>query len=147
MKRIFLLLFLFLTSSYAYSEPIALSCKMEKNEFNLTIITQPNKNPKVYQNDKDRDSSDELGVSKLTNFSISNSEIKFDVEYESFGKSYPNGIVIAPGFARSTFTLYRTSGEITISSTRYGGLKDMLPNDPNGSFGKGICSKRQINKF
>jgi hypothetical protein len=146
MKKYFFIISL-LMSGFAHSESINLTCMVEKVSFNVTIVTDVNKKPKVYQNDVDSDSTNELGVSKLTNFSKTNSEIKYDVEYRSTPQTYPNGVSIQSGYSISTFTFNRTSGEITIIGHLFGGLRDFSPNSDGTTFTKGTCEMRRVNKF
>jgi hypothetical protein len=147
MKNILKLFLLLLISFNTHAESINLTCKVEKSSFNVSIVTDVNKKPKVYQNDVDRDSSNELGVSKLTNFSKTGSEIKYDVEYQSYPQNYPNGVSTKSGYSISTFTFNRTSGEITIMGHLFGGLRELSPNADGTTFTRGICEKRSVNKF
>ena len=144
-NKYFLLSLLIVGSVHA--ETIDLTCSIDKSSFNLLITTQKNKQPKVYLDDVDRDSVDELGISKLANFTMTNSQIKFDVDYEAFKKTYPNGVVSESGFGRSTYQLNRTTGTISIFNSLSGGLKDLSPNSTGQSLNTGLCSKRKLNKF
>jgi hypothetical protein len=147
MRKILLILMLSIVSFCAHAESINLTCTDGNGSFNISIVTQANKKPKVYQNDEDRDSSTELGITKLTNFSITNSEIKYDVEYQSFPHTFPNGMSTKAGYSVSTFTFNRTSGELTIIGHLFGGLKDFFPNSDGTTFSKSTCAKRIMNKF
>ena len=149
---------LLLLSTIVGAETIDLSCasriqniagesKYRDIDFNVKIVADPNSKAKIYLGDKDQDSVSEYGTSRVANFSINNSQIKFDIEFNSPPMIINNKVVSDAGESTMTYTISRATGKISIFTIATGGLKEWVKNGKGSAFEEGSCAKRMVNKF
>jgi hypothetical protein len=154
MKKLCLLL-LILISNVVYGETIDLSCrenrvsngKLIHVDYNLTIVKTSTGKPRIFFDDKEQGGTFDYGVTKITDFILTNSEINFNQELDSFRKEYPNGVVIESGYSKTNYKISRTTGKLTVYSVGYGGMKSLVGGGTGSSLDEGMCEKRKLKKF
>jgi hypothetical protein len=155
MKKILLFTLIFLTNS-VFGQEINLVCKDDNSDSlptmklsTYSIKKLKDGSIKIYQNDKNIAYKSEYRTQKLLSSSITNDEIKFEVEHTNEEKKLGDtGLLIPKGWEKSSTTISRINGDLLIITFWKGGMREGLnPKFSNPIYQSGKCEQRQPNKF